>query len=162
MFSPDGTLLATVGFDRTARLWRLPGGTARAVLTGHTGAVGGCAFSPDGRLLATISDDRTARLWRVADGTVAAVLTGHASWVKQCAFSPDGTLLAASGRDGTVRLWQVPDGRAHCALRVAGSLGRTRLAPRRHHCLRNRRSRRIPSRLLPIDLAPPSRTIGEN
>jgi WD40 repeat protein len=97
-------------------------GTQRAVLTGHTDAVGGCAFSLDGKLLATASDDRTARLWRVADGTEWAVLAGHTSWAEDCAFSPDGTLLATVSRDGTLRLWHVATRRCHCALRTGPSL----------------------------------------
>ncbi|MFF3456872.1 WD40 repeat domain-containing protein [Streptomyces sp. NPDC002730] len=121
-FSPDGTLLATAGNDRTVRLWQIAGGTAQAVLIGHTDGLTGCAFSPDGTLVATTSDDRTVRLWRVSDGTEQAVMTGHSSWVENCAFSPDGTLLATIGRDQTVRLWQVPTGRRHCALRVASDL----------------------------------------
>ncbi len=62
-FSPDGRLLATAGWDGTARLWDPATGGHLRTLTGHDGPVAGVAFSPDGRLLATASRDRTARLW---------------------------------------------------------------------------------------------------
>src|SRR5262249_15374532 len=62
-FSPDGTTLATISLDNTARLWNARTGRPIATLTGHTGTVTAVAFSPDGTTLATASDDRTARLW---------------------------------------------------------------------------------------------------
>jgi WD40 repeat protein len=109
-FSPDGTLLATVSDDQTARLWRVADGSTHAVLAGHTGGVWGCAFSPDGTLLATTSNDQTARLWQVADSSTLAVLAGHTGGINDCAFSPDGALLATSSSDGTARLWQINGG----------------------------------------------------
>ena len=81
-------------------------------LTGHAGAVSGCAFGtrPDGTLLlATTSNDRTVRLWDPSTGTpLGDPLTGHTSDVTGCAFGtlPDGTLLlATTSNDQTVRLW---------------------------------------------------------
>jgi WD40 repeat protein len=70
-FSPDGTLLATVSDDRTARLWRVATGAEDAVLA-HPGWVEGCAFSPDGTLLATASHDQTIRIWTVASRDATA------------------------------------------------------------------------------------------
>jgi hypothetical protein len=104
-FSPDGTLLATVGEDETARLWDVATGASVRTLTGHTGTVHGAAFSPDGTLLATASRDKTVRLWDVATGASVRTLTGHTNTVLVVAFSPDGTLLATAGWDKTVRLW---------------------------------------------------------
>jgi WD40 repeat protein len=115
-FSPDGTLIATTSFDRTARLWHVDDGAPAGVLTGHTGGVWDCAFSPDGTLLATTSDDRTVRLWHVATRSEANVLTGHTDWVTSCAFSPDGTLIATTSADATARLWQVADGAPQAVL----------------------------------------------
>jgi WD40 repeat protein len=107
-FSPDGTLLASSGFDRTLRLWDTRTHRVVAVLRGHTSFVNGMAFSPNGRTLASVSDDGTIRLWDVrshrADG---APITGHSDRVFAVAFSRDGRTLVSSSADKTIRFWDV-------------------------------------------------------
>ncbi|HYV76621.1 MAG TPA: hypothetical protein VE979_00685, partial [Streptosporangiaceae bacterium] len=60
----DGTWLATVSWDGTARIWAADG-KPRATLTGHKSPVTGVAIAPDGTWLATTSGDQTARIWAV-------------------------------------------------------------------------------------------------
>ena len=105
-FSPDGTLLASAGFN--VQLWdvasrRQSGGPLKT-----TGAHG-VAFSPDGKLLATAGqgDDEAVRLWDVAGRQqVGEPLTGHSAVVDRLGFSLNGNLLASSGYDGVI-LWDV-------------------------------------------------------
>jgi len=65
-FHPDGTVVASTGHDRTARLWDQFSGECLAVLKGHNDSVYACAFSPDGTVLATGSQDETIRIWNVS------------------------------------------------------------------------------------------------
>ena len=108
-FSPDSATLASVGRDRTVRLWDVQRRQELgAALVGHTNAVDDVAFSPDGKVLATIDYDNTLRLWDVADRVpVGAPITTVAATVPTCiyvAFSRDGRTLATSC-DRAVRLW---------------------------------------------------------
>jgi WD40 repeat protein len=106
-FSPNGTTLASGGFDRAAKLWGVAAGREWATLDGHEGWVAAVAFSPEGATLATGSHDQTIKLWDAATGQELATLTGHTGNVYTVAFSPDGSLLASGSLDGTARLWDV-------------------------------------------------------
>src|SRR6202035_4371868 len=66
VFSPDGKILATGGYDHIVRLWNVVSRTGTAALTGHTKPVNSVAFSLDGKTLAAGAADGTVRLWDMA------------------------------------------------------------------------------------------------
>jgi COMPASS component SWD3 len=109
-FSPDGSLLAAGGHDRTVRLWDAEWGRETAVLTGHADWVRCLAFSPDGRTLVSGSEDSAIKFWDVACGEEKAALRGHTASVRQIAFAPDGRTLISASWDETVRVWDVTTG----------------------------------------------------
>jgi hypothetical protein len=110
VLSPDGSLLATAGYDSAIKLWNVAGGTEVRTLEGHNGAVFELAFRPDGKLLASASGDRTVKLWNVATGERLDTLKESVKELYTLAFSPDGSRLAAAGVDNRIRVWQItPD-----------------------------------------------------
>jgi serine/threonine protein kinase/WD40 repeat protein len=64
-FSPDSSMLATVGTDNAVRLWDARTGEEIAILTGHKQIVRAVAFAPDGRMLVSAADDGTVRFWNI-------------------------------------------------------------------------------------------------
>lgn len=104
--SPDGTKIATCGYDKKIAIWNVSDGKVLHTLEGHTGAVYDVAFSPDGRFLVSASADDTCKVWRVEDGVRMDTLPQPLEAEYACAFSPDGRTIVAAGADKNIRVWR--------------------------------------------------------
>jgi WD40 repeat protein/serine/threonine protein kinase len=97
--SPDGSQLATGGWDAMVHIWDLTSGAEVLRYPEHKAVVWGVAYAPDGNKIASVGADRTIRLWDSRTGrdlwTATANLPKGATIQRQfLAFSPDGRLLA--------------------------------------------------------------------
>jgi WD40 repeat protein len=111
--SPDGTLVATSGYDGMIRLWNAQTGELKRVFVGHDSYVYGLAWSADGRYLASAGVfDSTVRVWETNTGLPVKVLRGSKDAPVVVAWSPDGSLLAAGTiNSGNVPIWQAATGK---------------------------------------------------
>ncbi len=103
-FSGDGRLLATAGWDGTARVWQLPEGNCWRTVDRVAGVP---VPYPDGRTLAVVPahQRRAVRLVDIASGEQRALLKdAAASEIGRLLLSADGKTLAAVSA-GAVHLW---------------------------------------------------------
>jgi WD40 repeat protein len=121
-FSPDGSRLASAGWDGTVRVYDLA--TTRAVQTWREAGYpfGGVAYSPDGKLLAYGTGGTKGYaagkifLRQAQTGKLVRTLVGHTTPVAAVAFTPDGGRLVSVGgsevawQKGEVKIWDVKTG----------------------------------------------------
>jgi WD40 repeat protein len=108
-FSPDGSLLASAGYDGRVGFLRVTTGRAEAPLTDIKEGCSGVTFSPEGRTLAVACDDGTVRLWNLATRREVTVLKHGPAPVRYVVFSSDGHLLVSVDENGTLRFWAAPN-----------------------------------------------------
>jgi eukaryotic-like serine/threonine-protein kinase len=105
-FSPQGSLLAVVGFGgRSVELWDTAAHSLVAVLQ-TPDRMADLAFSPDGRTLAAAVGGQASEtlIWAVVESDVRMRLSGFDAMTRSMAFRPDG-LLAMGAFNGRVRFW---------------------------------------------------------
>ncbi len=103
--SPDCRLVASVGDDRSVRLWNLGNGRPWRALAGHDDSVQTVAFTPDARFLLSAGKDATLRLWDLRTGEASKTIKGHTGAISDLAIGRDGGVAASAGNDDSVRFW---------------------------------------------------------
>ncbi|MGB1015221.1 MAG: WD40 repeat domain-containing serine/threonine protein kinase, partial [Nannocystaceae bacterium] len=109
-YAPDGSQIATVSADQTARIWDAQSGELLATLKGHRDKIFALAYSPAGPHIATASADETARIWDAQSGELVATLADHDDKVYALRFSPDGSRIATASLDKSARVWDPQSG----------------------------------------------------
>ncbi len=104
--SPDGTKVATGGYDRAIAIWDRTSGEQLQSIEVHNGAIFDLAFSPDGTVLASASGDSTVKLWRVDTGQRLDTLNQPQGEQFTVEFTPDGNYILAAGADHRIRMWR--------------------------------------------------------
>jgi len=108
-FSPDGSCLASAGFDMRVFFWNVYGDCENfSCLTGHTGAIMELRFSTDSSFLFTCSTDKTIRVWDMETGACVRKFRGHKDIVNSVHPARRGPQLVCTGSDdGTIMIWDV-------------------------------------------------------
>ena len=104
-FSPDGTLLATIGDDGTTQLWRVSDGTQVRILPSGASYRSAVKFSADGKRLYTLVNG-IIKFWRVSDGELLTTFDGTSATCLAVAF--DGKYFAYGRSDGALVLAYTP------------------------------------------------------
>jgi len=111
-FGTDGSTLASVGSDGTARLWDVASRSERFRAVGDEwGNAYDVSLHPDGHVIAVARSAPEVALWDFAERKAPfEPLVGHRDAVFAVSFHPRGHTLASASLDGTIRLWDVARG----------------------------------------------------
>ncbi|MCY4401860.1 MAG: WD40 repeat domain-containing protein [Candidatus Poribacteria bacterium] len=117
-FSQDNTILATIRFNNTIRLWDTTTGTLIQTFPSQatdkqekdfSNNIEYVLFSPDNRTVVGLTGGGKIRIWDVVSGKRKS-LSEYPGYVWRLSFSPDGRTLATGISGGIIRFWDVSTG----------------------------------------------------
>lgn len=114
--SKDGTLLYSVSWDRTIKVWRTKDfACLESVSNAHDDAINAVAVSDDGRVY-TGSTDKRIKVWKKGQGEkkhkhknkhfLVDTLEKHNSGINALALNSDGSLLYSGACDRSILVWE--------------------------------------------------------
>ena len=110
VFSPDGNLAASSGWDKLVHVWDLKTGAELAKFPGHNDSVHKALFLPDNKRILSIGSDATMRLWEATTGQeLHRYQAPEKGPLRELAISADGKRALTNGT-GTIRAWDVDSG----------------------------------------------------
>ncbi len=103
-YRPDGAELASVSYDKTARLWNLTTHESR-VLPDQLGSLTNLVYGPEGKTLYSAGREAGILIWDVKTGQQQGVLAGYEGKTTLVTGSSAGRRLASYGQDQLIRIW---------------------------------------------------------
>jgi serine/threonine protein kinase/WD40 repeat protein len=107
--SPDRSLVALAGSDKTVRILRADTLDDVHRFRAHDDQITAVAFHPSLPILASASNDGAMKLWHYEDALLLATHYGFGGAVVMLDFSPDGRLLVAECQDEATRIYELGD-----------------------------------------------------
>ena len=102
-YSPDGSQIATVGFEDKLRIYDTQTGRQLQIFQCVCNDNHAVAYSNDGRLLAAGGRCGTIRVWDIATGRLTSEFTAHRKRIRSIEFDTRGHILSCA-EDQVVRL----------------------------------------------------------
>ncbi|KAB8317917.1 hypothetical protein SD81_022020 [Tolypothrix campylonemoides VB511288] len=99
-FSPNGKLIVTASYDKTARVWNTSG-KQLLLLSGDDDKLGYAAFSPDGKYILTVNYNTKSRIWSASGKLLATFQSAYARW------SLNGKYIMAMSHNNKTSLWNL-------------------------------------------------------
>jgi len=104
-WSPDGTMLASSGFNGEAFIWDAVTYQLLVSAPFRTGAGIEMVWKPDSSQIASVTGGYYAFVWDPSTAAILYSLPDHDQPTTSVIWKPDGTQLATSSLDNTVRVW---------------------------------------------------------
>jgi WD40 repeat protein len=101
-YTPDGSLILTVGWDGMLRVWDAATGELRVVLPASPKPLSSCASAPNGHQWLTGSMEGLLGLWDGVSQQQLYSFVAHTRPISAICYSPDGQLLATASWDRQV------------------------------------------------------------
>lgn len=102
-FSTDGTLVASVGLDKSLRFWGTDFGDCHRAIHAHDDYITAVQFVEDTHYVFTSSMDGSVKEWDGDNWTMVQVHRQHQRGVWAVAVTSNGTCVATSGADKCIR-----------------------------------------------------------
>jgi eukaryotic-like serine/threonine-protein kinase len=107
-WSPDGTYLASGGYDQAVHVWDVLHQRLIVVYPSHAQPVCAISWSPDSRRIASGAFAANVNVWDALTGWGITSYYAHTGMALAVAWSPDGNAILTGGSDRRVCIWRAP------------------------------------------------------
>lgn len=130
LWSPHGHYFASVGWDKTARIFMQDHASAVRICVGHDTSLSALAWHSNGTYIFSASDemDKSIRMWSVVTGGCVRIFTGHTEYISAMECAPNGKILASADIGGNIIFWDIDTGKRIKRSRGHGKGGITALS----------------------------------